>query len=411
MAFWTGFANWLGFGRLANQDRGVQYPGPSSWSTEADIAVHDERAMGVSAVWACTRLIVNSGATLPLSMYTKDSMGDRQPLAENDPLVQVLHRRPNAWMNAKEFRMAMWTQRVLWGNAYARIVYRGDGRMTGLVPLRPGAVTPTREDDGMKYEYQTDSGIKTYRNRYGERAEMFHWRGFSSDGVIGMSPLAYARHALGISVSAERYASKAFNGRPQGVLSVPTFLTDVQRQQLHDRYSGSGQTPGTPPWWLLEGGIKWDDINLPPDDLQMLQSREFQIAEVCRYYGVPTVMVDGASSSTTWPASYEKQVLAFLTFTLKPYLEEFEDKVLETLAPENVYAEHNVEGFLRADSQGRAAYYSQAVQNGWMTRNEVRKKENLPAMDGGDELTIQVNMTPAESLGAEDQTGERDATQ
>jgi HK97 family phage portal protein len=181
-------------------------------------------------------------------------------------------------------------------------------------------------------------------------------------------------------------------------------LTQAQRDQARELYSRIGDSGiGDGQWWLLEGGAEYKAIGLPPDDLQMLESRQFQVSEICRFFGVPTVMVDGnAGTTAAWPASYEQQQLQFLTHTLKPYLEEWEDKIsYSLLTPQDrrtVFAEHNVEGLLRADSAGRANFYSQMVQNGLMTRNEVRMKENLPPIDGADELTAQVNLAPVDEL-------------
>jgi len=400
MSLWTTALGWLGGGRLSNPDDGTQSDGQRTRATEADIIVTDQRALGVTAFWACVRLIVNSGATLPLPLFTRDAEGNRKQIAEADHYAALLHRQPNGYMNGKEFRMALWAQRVIYGNAYAHIRRRGDGQVSSIMPLQPGAITVTRSDDGVAFEYSTKAGTKKYYNRNGEPREVLHWRGWSTDGIIGFSPIDYARDMLGITVSADKYASKSFNGRPNAVMKSPTFLTDKQRQQLKALYedmNGAGVFGGHS--WLLEGGFDYQSVTETPDRLQMLESRRFQVAEVCRLFGVPSVMVDGSEQSASWPASYEKQVLAFRQFTLSNYLAEFEDKLRECVLPPGMYAEHNVEGLLRADSSARANYYSQLCQNGILTRNEVRRKENLAPLPGLDEPTIQLNLTPATQLG------------
>ena len=398
--FWPTFLRYASFGLLNNPDRGVQRSGSETRYTESDISLTDERAMGLSAAWACVRLLTQTGGTLPLPLFSKDDDGNRSYVPRTDPIARLLHH-PNQYMNGKEFRQAMWTQRVLWGNAYAKIGRNVVGTPVALLPLVPAAVTVSRHADGTRYDYTTATGSEVYWNRPNQPAQMFHWRGFSPDGVMGLSPLGYARHAMGISISADRAAAKAFVGRPNGVLQSDTILTPDQRTKLRELYSNIGGAEiGNAQWWLLEGGFKYQAIGMPPDDLQMLESRQFQVAEICRFYGVPTVMVDGNAGATgAWPASYEQQVLSFLTFTLKPYLEEFEEKVMEVLTGPDLYAEHNVEGLLRADSKTRAMFYATSLQNGWMNRNEVRRRENLPTVDGLDDYTIQVNLTPADKLG------------
>jgi HK97 family phage portal protein len=262
-------------------------------------------------------------------------------------------------------------------------------------------MTVERVGDGLLYIYEGDTANKKEYNQN----EILHIKGFG-DGVMGLSALAHARHTLGISVSADRYASRSFSGRPNGALTLDRILTSEQRAELRKVYGGlesSSVYNADGQMMILEGGMKYEGFSMPPDDLQMLESRTFQVPEICRFFGVPSVMVDGSAGATAaWPASYEQQVLSFLTFGLKPYLEEWEDKVtFSLLSPSErseVFAEHNVEGLLRTDSQARASYLSTMVQNGLMSRNESRMKLNLPRVEGGDELTVQVNLTGINDL-------------
>lgn len=393
----------LGADRLSNLDRGQQVSGASHRHTDADITISDERAMSVSAAWACARLIVQSGATLPLLCYREGRDGSRDTLPEGDPLVRMMNGRPNKFMNGQEFRQAMWTQRVLWGNAYAAIKYDGAGRVASLLPLKAEHVIVERMSDGIRYRYSSDVYQDEYFNGSG-RPQVLHWKGWSPDGVMGLSPLAYARHTMGVTVSADRKASKAFAGRPNGVLSTDQVLKPDQREQIRKIYEKVGDSAvGDHQWWLLEGGFKYQPIGLPPDDLQMLESRQFQVAEICRFFGVPVVMVEGGDKGAAWPASYEQQVLAFKTFTLSPYFEEFEQKIAEVFGAERK-VEHDTTGLVRPDSQAMAQYLATAVSNGLMTRNEARRLMKLPPVDGADDLTIQLNMTELDGLYAAPQT-------
>lgn len=392
-------------GSLANPEVGVQLPGPEYGRTESEISVSDERAMAVSTVWGCVRIVTQSGGTLPLGLYRKDAE-TRVPLERGHFLHTVLKRRPNAYMNPKEFRQAMWAQRMLNGNACARIVRNSQGQPSALVPMNWQDLMVDRQPDGVRYRYATENGRRELWNRNGRPPEVFHWRGFSPDGVIGMSPLRFGAQALGVTVSAERAAGKGFTARPPGVIQTDREVTADQQKRLRQLWGNiaeSNSQTGDGKWWLLPPGFRYQAIGIPPDDLQMLESRQFQVQEICRFYGVPAVLMDGGQGGgSAWPASYEKQVLAFLTFTLKPLLEELEDKITECLVPddEEIYAEHNTEGFLRTDSNSRATFYSSMVQNGLMTRNEVRKLENLPRseQEGADDLTVQLNLAQINNL-------------
>ena len=399
MSFWSFFSGAFGGGALQNPDKGAQQSGPLSGKSDADVTVTDERAMMVSTVFACVRLLVQTGATLPLGFYTRTADG-REPLDANHYLCQLLKYQPNNLMTAKEFRQALWTQRVLWGNGYAKITWMGK-RPVSLMPLKPEYMRVERGSAGLKYLYSTSEGVTEYAAK-----DIFHLKGFSADGIMGLSALGYARQSLGLSVSADRSAAKSINGKANSVLELDTFPNAEQKKDLRQMY-GAGQKTDSfqndGGLMIVPGGMRYRDISMPPDDLQLLESRQFQVPEICRFFGVPAVMIDGnAGATAAWPASYEQQVLSFLTFTLKPYLEEWEDKIPSSLLTgterQSVLAEHNVEGLLRTDSAGRAAFLSQMVQNGLMTRNEGRKKENLAPMDGADELTVQVNMTSLEDL-------------
>jgi phage portal protein BeeE len=223
--------------------------------------------------------------------------------------------------------------------------------------------------------------------------------------AIGLSPLAMARHALGLTIAAERYSAGAFRngGRPVGTLNFSQFLNKEQRDQARKIYSDiTAGAENSTNSWVLEGGAKYEAIDIPPDDLQMLQSRQFQLAEIARFFRVPSHLINDSEKSTTWGSGLEQLNLAFLQYTLNPYLRQWESVITDSLltAPDKrkVIVEHNVEGLLRADSAGRAQFYAQMAQNGLMTRNEIRRKENLPPKKGGDELTVQVNLAPVGSL-------------
>lgn len=392
---------WLASG-LSNPETGVQNSGPVSLSAEA-VDISDERALQLSAVWSCVRLISETVSCLPLALYRRGNDG-RTDIDMDHPLSVLLKRTPNQVMTDVEFREAMTTQLVLWGNGYARIGWSGDrqdSRPVSLMPLRPGHMEVIRQLDGsVAYYYTTESGTEVYSPR-----SIMHLKGFSAEGVIGFSPLALARHSLGLTVAAEQYSAGAFRngGRPLGTLNFDTFLTQPQREAALKMYENitSGATNNAKSW-VLEGGVKYSAISIPPDDLQMLESRRFQIGEIARFFRVPSHLINDSEKATSWGSGIEQLNLGFLQYTLMPYLKRWETVIRRSLMTpvekRQLIVEHNVEGLLRADSTSRASFYSTMAQNGLMTRNEIRQKENLPQKDGGDDLTVQVNLTPVGDL-------------
>jgi HK97 family phage portal protein len=237
-------------------------------------------------------------------------------------------------------------------------------------------------------------------------SKVFHIRGFGIGGDVGLSPLAFARQTLGSALATEEAAARVFaNGmRPQGFFTVEKVLTQEQRAQaksvLIDPYQGS-QNAGKS--GILEAGFKWQDVQMPAEDAQLLQSRQFSVEEVCRWLGIPPILVGHASAGQTmWGSGVEQIMLGWLTLGLRPYLARIEQSIKRSLlAPSErkvLYPEFTVEGLLRADSAGRANLYSTFAQNGIMTRNEIRALENLPSEEGGDVLTVQVNLQNISNL-------------
>jgi HK97 family phage portal protein len=389
-------ASWFG-GRLENPDTGRQSSGPSGGGEAIDVS--DERALQLTTVYRCIALIAQTVACMPLGFFQRRQDGDRDDLDDDHYVVQLLKWKPNQAMTALEMRVALTMQLVGWGNGYGRVFYSGVGdreRPTSIVPMKPSLTTVYRIADGsLQYHYQTDSGIQVLSAK-----SVLHLKGLTLDGVVGLSPLSVGRQALSLSVAAERYSAGAFRngGRPIGTLNFDKFLNAEQREQARKIYQAitSGADNGTNAW-VLEGGVKYDAIAISPDDLQMLQSRQFQVSELARLFGVPSHLLNDSDKATSWGSGLEQLNLGFLQYTLTPYLKAWESAVSNRLltSPDRrkVIVEHNVEGLLRADSAGRAAFYSTMAQNALMTRNEIRKKENLPGKPGGDELTLQSNMT------------------
>lgn len=355
--------------------------------------------MQLDAVWACVRLISQTISTLPFPLYQKNDQG-QGTVALAHPLYNILHDQPNGEMTATEFWGAIVSCILLWGNAYAEIV-RAGGRIIALNPLRPDYMIVRRQEDGsLLYIYSFAGQVSELTE-----GDMLHIKGFSIDGVMGLSPISQARHGIGSAIAAEETAGAIFrNGmRPSGYVKAPNILSKDQRdlaKDLMERFKGSHNTGSVP---LLEGGWEFFPLSVPPEDAQLLQTRSFHVEQICRWFDVPPVMIGHTEKATSWGSGIEQMMLGFLMFALRPHLKRIEQVVRKSLLTPNernqYFAEFNVEGLLRADSHGRAALYSTLVQNGLRTRNEIRAMDNEPPLPGGDDLTVQSNLIPVELLG------------
>jgi HK97 family phage portal protein len=375
------------------------YQHSSAGPTYAGEQVTIDSALQLDTVWACVRLKAQTVATLPVMLYTRDAQGFGT-VNRDHPLYPLLHDQPNADMTAAEFWEAMVGSLLLWGNAYAQIVWAGT-RVIALTPMRPDRVTARRQEDGSLLYHYSYMGIQATM----QEAEVFHIKGFSLDGLVGISPVAQGRNSIGTSMAAEKASGSFFrNGmRPSVVLNSPTFLTDSQRkrkQEFIDEFSGALNTGRVP---LIEGGWKLDTLSLPPEDAQLLATRAFNVESLCRWFDVPPVMIGHTQQATAWGSGMEQMMLWFLQFSLRPVLKRIEQAIVKAMLPpaerSKHYVEFNVEGLLRTDSVARSRLYATLVDHGVKTRNEVRALENLPPMDGGDDLTVQSAMLPITMLG------------
>lgn len=397
LKFFQGFGRWFG---LDNPDKGIQATGSGSTSTDSGIDVSDEKAMQLSAVWSCVQIIVNSVASLGFDWYEVGSNGEREPLSTDHPLSLLFLGQPNRWMKIRDLRVALTLQRALWGNAYAKIDWIDD-RPIAITPLHPGRMKVERGEEGMIYHYTTTDGVVAFAAK-----SIFHLKDMSVTGTTGLNRVDFARQTLGVAASANKYAAKQFanGGTPGGVLKLDKFLTKEQREHVKTIYEGiSATAEGANKLWVLEGDMEYQNITSNPEVMQMIQSREFSLSEMARFFGVPGVLIGaGSTSSTAWPANFEQQVLSFLTFTLQSYVDEWEAECHYSLVPlkdrRKVICDHDEDDFVRMDSSAKALFLSTLAQNGLVTRNEGRKRLRLPTMEGADELTVQVNLTQLDQL-------------
>lgn len=362
-----------------------------------------DKAMRLSAVWACVRIISTSVAGLPLNIYRRLPDGGREN-ARDFRLYDVLHTSPNEDMAAFQFWQSVVASMLLWGNAYCEI-HRAGGRVVALDFLLPSRVDLEADDDGrLIYYFRPRKGAR----REIKRQDMLHIPAFTLDGRVGMSAIRYGADVFGSAMAADDAANSTFkNGMmPTVGFSVNRTLTPAQRADFREyvkTISGALNAGKSP---VFEDGVKPEQLGINPADAQLLESRGHSVEEICRWFGVPPWMVMKTDKGSNWGTGLEQQQIAFLTYCIMSYTAPIEQCInkfcLTAVDRINHYAEYSLEAFLRADSAGRAAYLSTMGQNGYMTRNEGRRKENLPSMPGGDVLTVQSNLVPLDQLGKQD---------
>lgn len=384
----------------------LRFFGADTWSGKP---VTPATAMQVSAFWACVRLVAETIATLPVGVYRRRADGGRDT-ATDHPLYVLLHDQPNADQTACEFWEGVTVCLCIWGNAYGEKVIEG-GRLIAINLLRPDLMAVDRDRNGaLRYVY-SDPREASRRREFGED-EVFHVRGFGIGGDVGLSVLQHARQTLGAAIATDEASARMFaNGmRPSGFFTYQgkSLLSPEQREQarkvLVEPYQGSDNAGKV---GILEAasGFTWQEVSMPAKDAEMLASRHFNVEEIARWVRVPPILIGHSSpGQTMFGAGVEQVILGWLTLGLRPYLTRVEQAIKKSLiAPGErsaVYAEFAIEGLLRADSAGRAAFYSTMAQNGFITRNEGRARENLSPKPGGDVLTVQSNLLPIERLGA-----------
>ena len=372
-------------------------------------AVTERSAMQMTAVYSCVRILAEAIAGLPLHLYTYKEDGGKEK-AIGHPLYLLLHDEPNPEMSSFVFRETLMTHLLLWGNAYAQIIRNGKGEVVALYPLMPNRMTVDRDSSGqLFYSYQmnnSDAPTMKAGTVILKPSDVLHIPGLGFDGLVGYSPIAMAKNAIGLAIATEEYGAKFFaNGAtPGGLLEYPGTVKDPDRvrESWNKGFSGR-QNAGKVA--ILEEGMKYTPISIAPEQAQFLETRKFEINEIARIFRVPPHMVGDLEKSSF--SNIEQQSLEFVKYTLDPWVVRWEQSLSRALfTPEEkkqYFFKFNVEGLLRGDYQSRMNGYATARQNGWMSANDIRELENLdriPAEDGGDLYLINGNMLPLVHAGA-----------
>jgi HK97 family phage portal protein len=405
-------ASWsinLGFFRYNSggdtRHTGTQTPLPAKTGKQAAPVTFDS-AMQVSAFWASVRLLTETVAAMPLRSYMiDDESGVKQPQPDYE-LFKILNYRPNRYQTRIEFFESVMLNLVTWGNSYCTIQRDANGNIIQLLPLMASQMEVKLLGDGSTtYHYTTaDNTTRVYASETVWHIKLF------GNGIVGMSPLGYARNALGIATALEQRVSTlaANGGRTTGVLMVDDKLTPEQRAQIRKNYAGLEE--GTEDQlFILETNMKYVQTSLSPSDVQMIENRRFEVEDIARFMGVPSVLINDTSASTAWGSGIEQINMGFYKLNLRPYLERIEASMKRWLIPEKdwdkIEIEFDFDSLLRADQATRLEGYSKAINSGQMTPDEARAKEGRGKTNGGDVTYLNSTLVPAGTSKEEDTDG------
>ena len=362
-------------------------------SSVAGKTVTARTAIQVSTVYACVRVIAETVASLPLHLFQETEAGSEK--ATKHHLYRLLHDEPNPEMTSFVFRETLLSHILLWGNAYCQIIRNGRGQITELYPLLPDRMSVDRDSQGsLTYAYTTTEG-KTVKIH---PVNILHIPGMGFDGIVGYSPVAMERNAIGLGMAAEEYGSRFFsNGAtPSGVLTHPNTVKNpaTLRQSWNAAYGGNANSGRVA---ILEEGLKFERISLPNNEAQFLETRKFQVSEICRIFRVPPHLVGDLEHATF--SNIEHQSISFGVHTIRPWLVRIEQSMNRALLSDSekgrLYVRFNMDGLLRGAYKERMEGYAIARQNGWMSANDIRELESMnpiPDMNGGNAYLVNGNM-------------------
>jgi len=372
--------------------------------------VNERSAMQMTAVYSCVRILSEAVAGLPLHLYQYTADGGKAKALDH-PLYRLLHDEPNPEMTSFIFRETLMTHLLLWGNAYAQIIRNGKGEVLGLYPLMPAKMTVDRDAKGeLFYRYlrttEDSPGLGKAETVYLDPHDVLHIPGLGFDGLVGYSPIAMARNAIGMAIACEEYGAKFFaNGaNPGGVLEHPGTIKDPAkvRESWNSVYQGSSNSHRIA---VLEEGLHFNPISISNEQAQFLETRKFQINEIARIFRVPPHMIGDLEKSSF--SNIEEQSLEFVKYTLGPWVIRWEQALARALFSEaekpRMFFKFNVDGLLRGDYVSRMNGYAVGRQNGWMSANDIRSLENLdpiPEDEGGNLFLVNGNMCQLRDAGS-----------
>lgn len=395
MDFWQRFINYAT--GAAWRTKGIQ-TGSGGHTHRSAVPVTIDSALQLSSVWACVKIITESMASLPVEFFRKDpKTGICTPWPDH-PLALLFSGAVNSWQTRVEYLESIIYQQVLLGNSYTAVQRITSGKIIGLVPLMNSQMQVTLLKDGSIVYLYTDGGnVNVYA-----ADSIWHNKQFGN-GVIGLSTLSYARNTVGIGLAAEQTVTKIYNngGKPSGILSMDKLLTPEQRAQVKLNFKELTEGDNSR-LFVLEAGAKYDTVSLSPQDMELLASRKYQIEEIARFFGVPSVLINDTGANTAWGSGIQQLVEGFYKFGLRPALNRMAASMMVKLVPaaERPFLEirFNPRDLLTLGEGERVIMYKNAVQGGLMTPNEARNCEGRPPLAGGDDLLVQRQMVALSQL-------------
>lgn len=385
---------WFGNRNGPTVNQGLQLTQPGTFTRSTAAPVTFDTAMSVSAFWACCRLLSETVAAMPLKCYKIE--GDTKREFTEDKLWKLLRYQPNQYQTSVEFFECMMLNLVSSGNAYAAIERNTRGEIIGLLPKMSAQMQPDLLDSGdMVYTYYTANGnTQVYSPK-----SIWHVKLFGN-GLVGMSPMDYARNSLGIAIATGDRASTlaASGGKTNGILMIDKVLTPEQRKAVRNNFKGLTEGK-TDELFVLEADMKFERTSLSPQDMQLLETRRFQIEDICRFMGVPSVLVNDTSGTTAWGSGIQQIMEGFYKLNLRPYLERFESSIMRHLVPNKEWGkieyQFDFDALLRADQKTRAEARRADINAGTLTPNEGRAQEGRPPKEGGDTIYLNGSLVPA----------------
>lgn len=371
------------------------------WGTSnSGSTVNERTALETSAVYSCVRVISEAIACLPLHIYKYD--GEGALIAREHELYDLLHTEPNPEMSSFVFRQTLMSHLLLYGNAYAQIIRDAGGRVKALYPLFPDKIDENRAENGeLYYTYWRNNDERRKGEKSGgitlHKDEVLHIPALSFDGLVGYAPIALAKNPIGLAIAAEEYGASFFsnNASPGGLLEHPGVLNnhDAIRAAWEALYSGSTKHHGIA---VLEEGMKFTPVTVPPDQAQFLETRKFQLSEIARIFRIPPHMIGDLEKSSF--SNIEQMSLDFVKNTLEPWVVLWEQEMVRTLLTpserKQYFIKFNMDGLLRGDYETRTKGYATGFQAGYYSLNDIRKLENMNPIENGDVHFINGNMLP-----------------
>ncbi len=369
---------------------------PVSVRSVSGMRVSADSAIRLAAVYACVRILSETMASLPLVVYRARADGGKDRVTDHW-LYRLLGKKPNRYQNPFEWREMLQGHLALRGNAFCQILANGRGEITELIPIHPDRVRMELLTEGdYRYRIQNQPGHELVL----PRGEVWHLRGLSSDGLLGLSPIELSRESLGMALAAQDYGARFFNNDAKptgGWIEFPGNFKDAEAKRVfRESYQAAQSGANRGKVLVLENGMKFHEVGVTNKDAQFLELRKFQITDIARLFRVPPHMIADLDRATF--SNIEQQSLEFVMHTMTPWAERWEASIEADLMldGDELEIEFDFANLMRGDAASRSAYYQSGIQNGWLTRNEARIAENLNPIKGLDQPLRPLNMVEEE---------------